>query len=224
MTGPWGAGNRGGRMPLRVPPGGAARLWLRDRLALARSASDLLEQKRRALQNEVSRLTHLAEMTAQRWQDACLEAERWTLRAELVGGERQFLAAGAAIEGTAEAQVTWHSLMGLAYPWEAECRWPAGHARVGLGSTAALVETETAARSALGAAVEAAAAGRALDLVTTELEVTTRRRRALEHRWIPRLQAALAQVEFEMDEHEREEVARLRWIGLREGERQHGTP
>jgi len=212
-----GTGAGDGPGAIRVPAGGSARLWLRERVALARNASDLLEQKRRALRNETDRLGRVAEMTAARWRDACREAERWTLRAELMGGEEQILIVGASIAGTAQANLTWHSVMGLAYPFEASCQWPSGSAAIGLGTSAALAEAVTAARGALAAAVEAAAAQCALQLTVAELEVTARRRRALERRWIPRLEAALAQVEFVLDEHEREEIARLRWVGLRTG-------
>lgn len=198
-------------MPLYVPPGRAGHLWLRERLAVAEHAADLMEEKRRALLDEVGRLTHLAEATGRRWQSACAEAERWRLRAGLTGGERQFTVAAAFASAPSEARIVWRSTMGLAYPWEAECQLADPVDLTGLADSAALVAAAAAHREALAAGVAYGAAQRALDLVRAELDVTTRRQRAIERRWIPRLEARRHQVELQLEEREREDTVRARW-------------
>jgi V/A-type H+-transporting ATPase subunit D len=195
-------------MPIRVPPGRTGRLWLRERLAVSDRAANLLEQKRQALLGETSRLRQLAEDTQGRWEAACRGAELWLLRAALVGGERQFDVAAAHVGGPAEARIVWRSTMGLAYPWEAACVPGPPVELDGFGDASALGFAAAAHRAALVVAVEHAAAARALDLVTRELEVTTRRLRAIERRWIPRLGAALHEVERRLEEQEREAVIR----------------
>jgi V/A-type H+/Na+-transporting ATPase subunit D len=197
-------------MPLRVPPGRMGRLWLRERLAVAGRAADLLEQKRQALRGEAERLGHLAQDTRSRWEETCREAETWLLRAAMVGGERQFGVVEAHLGGASEARIVWRSTMGLAYPWEAECALTPWVDVAGFGETSALRYAIEAHRTALVAAVEHAAAQRAFELVSNELEVTTHRLRAIERRWVPRLEAALDEVEQRLEEREREDVVRAR--------------
>lgn len=197
-------------MPIRVPPGRTGRLWLWERLAVADRAADLLAQKRQALLQEISRLKQLATDTRARWEAACRDADRWWLRAALVGGERQAQVAAAHVGAPAEARVVWRSTMGLAYPWEAECLPGRAGDLTGFGDTSAFAYAAEAYRVALVAAVEHAAAARAFDLVVDELEVTTRRLRAIERRWIPRLGVALHAVEQRLEEEEREGAIRTR--------------
>ncbi len=197
-------------MPLHVPPGRTGRLWLRERLVVAERAADVLEQKRRVLLAQSLRLRHLAEETRDSWEDACRLAETWHLRAALVGGEDQFLAS-AHLAGEAEARIAWRSTMGLAYPADAECLLPDAVSVGGIADTAALRYAVDAHRAALVAAVAHGAARRAADLVANELEATTRRLRAIERRWIPRLETALREVGGRLDEREREDAVRARW-------------
>ena len=66
-------------------------------------------------------------------------------------------------------------------------------------------------RSALAAAVRYAAAARAVLLMSAELAVTRIRARAVEKRWIPRLEDELLAIRRRLDEQELEEGLRLRW-------------
>jgi V/A-type H+-transporting ATPase subunit D len=206
-------------MPLGVPPGRMGRLWLRERLAVAARAADLLEQKRRALRGEAQRLGQLAEDTRTRWEETCREAETWLLRAAVVGGEGQLELVAAHLRGPSEARIVWRSTMGLAYPWEAECTLTQPVDVAGFGETSALGYAIDAHRIALVAAVEHAAAQCALDLVSKELEVTMHRLRAIERRWVPRLETALHEVEQRLEEREREDVVRARRAAQRRAER-----
>ena len=101
--------------------------------------------------------------------------------------------------------------MGLAYPVDAECLLPDQTRVGGVADTAALHYAVDAHRAALMAAVAHGAAQRAAELVSAELEATTRRLRAIERRWIPRLEAALREVGRRLDEREREDAVRARW-------------
>jgi len=77
-------------------------------------------------------------------------------------------------------------------------------------TTAALVPTCTAFQAALTAAAEHAAATAALRRVEAELATTRRRRRALEERLQPRLQAQLHRLDLALDERDREMALRTR--------------
>ena len=65
-------------------------------------------------------------------------------------------------------------------------------------------------RAALAAAVRHAAAAEALRVLEAETVVTRYRLRAVRDRWIPRLEQALAEVTFAIEELERADAARLR--------------
>jgi V/A-type H+-transporting ATPase subunit D len=191
-----------------VPPGRAGRLWLRRRLGVARRAATLLDQKLRILRHEQERFALLVRRTGQEWQDSCRDAEIWLLRATLVAGRQPLrLAAGGP---PAEVAVTWTTSMGLRYPSDARCAVPA--AVVVLPGSAALVQAAEGYREALQAAVRHAAAEAALRALDAEVATTRRRLRAVEDRWIPRLEQRLAAVQLELDEAERGDGVRLRWV------------
>lgn len=65
-------------------------------------------------------------------------------------------------------------------------------------------------RAALTAAIRHAAAAAALRVIEAEALATRYRLRAVRDRWIPRLEQALAQVTFAIEEQERADAARLR--------------
>jgi V/A-type H+-transporting ATPase subunit D len=192
---------------LRHPPGRAGRLWLRKRLEIARRGSDLLDRKLRILRREQERLALLVQRTGEEWQRTCGDAETWLLRAALLGGQRALRLAG---DGApAEVTVVWAETMGIHYPVQATCAPPGDRGPLAPRS-AALGQAASAHRTALAAALRHAAATAAARTVDDEVAVTRQRLRAIEDRWIPRLQAALAEVELTLDEQERADGVRLR--------------
>jgi len=201
----------------RVPPGRAGRIWLQRRLGVARRAAGLLDQKLRILLHEQERFTLLVQRTREEWEQQCREAETWLLRSALLGGQRALR--HAADGGTAEVTVTWASAMGVRYPAETSCATPDPEPDAASPDNAALVEAVAAFRGALAAGVQQAAAEAALRTVDAEVAATRRRLQAVEDRWIPRLDEALAAVRLGLDEAERSEGVRLRWAAGLPGER-----
>lgn len=192
------------------PPGRAGRIWLRRRLTTARRGADLLDSKLRILRREEQRFAVLAERTRAEWEASLAEAERWLLRAALVGGQRGVRAD----PGTAPAgvEVTWASVMGVRYPSRAAVRLPEEQPRSPVAATAALPMARAAYRRALEAAVAHAAADGAARVVAAEVTTTRTRLRAIEDRWVPRLEQALAGLEASLLEAETADNVRLRWV------------
>lgn len=199
-----------------MPPGRTARLWLRRRLDVADRGIDVMEQKTHALVREHRRLGHLAEEAEQAWQEASREAERWFVRAVVLGGSQQLQLVRAASDRRAEARISWRSMMGVAYPAQVHLEVPDPGPIGSLARSSALSRAAEAHRRAAEAALEHAAASRALRLVEDELEVTRRRLRGLENRWVPRLEELLHDVELTLAEDEREDMVRARWVADRE--------
>ena len=198
-------------MPVQVPPGRAGRMWLRSRTDFARRSLELLDRKQLLLRQELERARTGRDSAREAWNDACLEARRWGLRAELIAGASDVAMAGSALAGQAEVQVAWRNTMGVAHPRYARVT-PAVLAPMQAAATSsALGVAASAYRRALEAAVSYAAIERACDALESELSATQRRRRSIERHRLPALRAALERLEFRLDELEREERVVNRW-------------
>jgi V/A-type H+/Na+-transporting ATPase subunit D len=197
-----------------VPPGRAGRLWLQRRLQVARRGADLLDRKLRLLAEELGGLRDTAARTAADWDRCCADAERWLLRASLLGGERAVRLANDGI--VADVTISYRVTMGVRHPADATCIIPAPVTWDG----PVLTETRHAHAAALSAAVAHAAAAEALRVVEAEALATRYRLRAIRDRWIPRLERALAEVTLAIEEQELADAARLRMAtGTRPAER-----
>ncbi|HET7339384.1 MAG TPA: V-type ATP synthase subunit D [Candidatus Dormibacteraeota bacterium] len=196
-------------MNVRHPAGRAGRLWLEHRVQVATTGADLLDKKRRVLLQEHRRLRVLARDTKEAWVQAAREADTWVNRAAVLAGEEK-LAMMAATHPRAEVTVRWRSSMGVAFASEAHVDVGASPPTVSGGSAAADAAMP-AARRAVDAAVNDAVAQSALKRVARELAVTSRRHRALEHRWLPALTIAAERLAAALDEIEREEATRILW-------------
>lgn len=189
---------------IRVPPGRAGRLWLEQRLGIARRGAGLLDRKLRILSGELGRLRDQAAQTGLEWERACGEAERWLLRASLLGGERSVrLGTGSDL---AQVRIGYTVTMGARHPSGARCAIPGSPTWDG----PALASARRAYGDALAAGAAYAAAAAAVRIVEAETAATRYRLRAVRDRWIPGLERALAEVTFTLEELERADGARLR--------------
>ena len=183
-----------------------ARLRLLRRLDLARHGADLLRSKEEALRRERDRLEGHAARSSQQWRERWDQAAVWLLRARVLGAGDELARLADTAPARATVSATWRASMGIAYPGAVAC---APGPAPALASTAALVPTTEAHRLALLAAAEHAAASIALERLDGELTATRRRRRAIEQRLIPRLDAERVALELLLEEREREEAVRV---------------
>lgn len=189
---------------LAVPPGRAGRLWLQRRLETARRGADLLDRKLRILQGELARLRDSATRAAAEWDRCQADADHWLLWAGMLSGQRAIRLSADSL--SADVTITYASSMGVRYPAGAACTIPPPTAWDG----PALAAARQAQRAALTAAVRHAAAAQALRVIEAEATATRYRFRAVKDRWIPRLEQALGEVTFAIEEQERADAARLR--------------
>jgi V/A-type H+-transporting ATPase subunit D len=96
--------------------------------------------------------------------------------------------------------------MGVIYPGAVHCS-PSPDPIV--HSTAALRPTIDAYRLALQAAADHASTTAALGRLNAELADTRRRRRAIEQRLLPRLEATIHDLDLYLDEQDRDEALRV---------------
>jgi V/A-type H+-transporting ATPase subunit D len=191
-----------------LPPGRAGMPWLARRRAVAARGSDLLERKLRILRAEEQNYALRAERTASAWEAEARELERWMLRSALLSGERGVRLATDGADAVAE--IDWRLTMGVRYPADATCVLPEGLGGFTPDNTA-LHHAAAAARRAVRAGVDHAVATAALAAIRAEIDSTRRQLRALEQRWLPRLESARARLMIQLDDLEHDEHVRLRW-------------
>jgi len=189
---------------LAVPPGRAGRLRLERRLQVARRGADLLDRKLRILQRELPGLRTDAQRAALDWERCAADADRWLLRAALLGGQRAIRLAGA--DAHAEVDIGYASTVGVRHPAAITCTFPGPESWAG----ATLAAARQAHQASLEAAVRSAAASAALRIMEAETAATRQRLRAVRDRWIPLLERARDELALAIDEQERADGARLR--------------
>lgn len=196
---------------LAVPPGRAGRLRLERRLQVARRGADLLDRKLRILQRELPGLHAAAARAARDWEQCAAEADRWLLRAALLGGQRAIRLGGD--DAPAELYVEYAVTAGVRHPATCACTFPPPQGWAGPTVGAA----RHAHQVALKAAARSAAASAALRIMEAETSATRLRLRAVKDRWIPLLEQARAEVALAIDEQERADGARLRLAAGKSG-------
>jgi V/A-type H+-transporting ATPase subunit D len=205
-------------VPEQLPAGRAGRLWLLERLDAASRGRELLDRKRQLLRRQFDRLALLFEERRRSWVAACDEAERWGLRAALLGGSAETALVGSAVAGSADVAVVWRNTMGARHPEGARCAFPEFAPEELAASNAALRPAAAAYRRALELAVDVAVAETARRNIGIELAATQRRLRGIERHRIPALQDALRTLELQLEELEREQRVVTRWArGKRAG-------
>lgn len=190
------------------PPGRAGLPWLVRRQLVATRGSDLLERKLRILLAEEQDYALRAGRTRAEWEQAVADLEGWMLRSALLSGERGVRLATDGAQAVIE--VDWRLTMGVRYPAAATCEVPAAPGGF-LPDNTALLHAGAAAQRAVHAAVEHAVATTALAAITSEIASTRRQLRALQRRWLPRLEDARAHLLIQLDDLEHDEHVRLRW-------------
>ncbi|HUK69743.1 MAG TPA: V-type ATP synthase subunit D [Streptosporangiaceae bacterium] len=194
-----------GGMP-GVPPGRAGRLWLRRRLETARRGSALLDRKLHLLLTEQDRLRAEEKQTRQEWDASCAKADLWLLRAELLSGRRAITLAASRLP--AEVTIRYGLTAGTRYPSGITCTTPEPDTFDG----PALAAARQAYKAAVASAASHAAAAEAVRIIDTDVGATRYRLRAIEERWIPRLERTLTQVELGLEELEHADGVRLRHV------------
>lgn len=202
-------------MPLRAPPGRAGRIWLVRRLETARRGAELLDRKRHALLREQARVRQEAADARQGWEDAAALLTLWSARAAMLDGAGRLELLARHVEQPASLRLAWSNLMGARIPSIERITVPDPPPLSALGGSSAAVLLARAACEATRAAARHAAAERAQAEISAELARAARRLRALQDRWIPQHEQALAKLDLALDESQREQAARVRWLTRR---------
>lgn len=170
----------------------------------------MLDQKRRALLREQHRLEQELGPAGEEWARRARAAQEANARALAIVGERRLRLAAAHCRVPAELDVAWQNLLGATSPRSATVRLADQPDLVALGGPSVAISAAAHA-DALEAAATFAALRAAREAVGLELTATNRRLRAIERRWIPQFEQALAALDLALDESERDDISRVRW-------------
>jgi V/A-type H+-transporting ATPase subunit D len=204
-------------MALRIPPGRAGRTWLVGRLEIARRGAELLDRKRQALLREQARVSNEADAARRAWREAAERAELWSARAAVLDGAGRLELLARHVEQPATLEVGWSNLMGARLLSLDAVVVPEPLPVSALGGSSAAVIAARACGEATQAAARWAVSEHAEHELSAELGRTARRLRGLRDRLIPELEAALAGLNLVLDENQREQAARVRWLMRRQG-------
>jgi V/A-type H+/Na+-transporting ATPase subunit D len=203
------------KMALRIPPGRAGRIWLVGRLEIARRGAELLDRKRQALLREQSHVRAEAASARREWHAAAAEAALWSDRAAMLDGAGGVELLARHVHEQASLELSWSNLMGARIPAIAAATVPDPPPISALGGSSAAIIVASSCCEAVRAAARYAVAQRAERELTAELTRAARRLRALQDRWIPQHEEALARLDLALDESQREQAARVRWLTRR---------
>jgi vacuolar-type H+-ATPase subunit D/Vma8 len=147
------------------------------------------------------------------WQDASTQAALWSDRAAVLDGAGRLDLLARHAHQQASLELSWSNLMGARIPAIEAAAVPDPPPVSALGGSSAAAIGASRSCEAVRAAARYAVAQRAERELSAELTPAARRLRALRDRWIPQHEAALARLD--LDESEREQAARVRWLTRR---------
>src|SRR5512142_3236032 len=181
-------------------------------LQFAREGYEILDRKREALTNELVRVAKEAD-TLQKEVWALLQTAYGAMeKARLVMGSDHVEWAALAVNQTVDVHLRLRGIMGVAIP-QIEARGEPPKLLYSPGDTAAVLDEATAAfREVLLRTPQLAMLTAAVWRLANELKKTQRRVNALQHIFIPNYEATVQFIVSTLEEREREEIFRLKWL------------
>ena len=197
---------------ISVAPTRSNLIRIKKDLQFAREGYEILDRKREALTNELVRVAKEADT---------LQKEIWGLlqraydameKARLVMGSDHVEWAALAVNKTVDVHLRLRGIMGVAIP-QIEARGEPPKLLYSPGDTAAVLDEATAAfREVLLGVPQLAMLTAAVWRLANELKKTQRRVNALQHIFIPNYEATVQFIVSSLEEREREEIFRLKWL------------
>ncbi len=181
-------------------------------LQFAREGYEILDRKREVLTTELVRVAHEAEAKQKEVWDLLDKAYRALEKARLTLGSDNVEWAALAANKSVEVSLKFRGIMGVAIPViEATGEPPVKLYSPG-GTNAALDEATATFREALLRIPDLSMLVTTVWRLAGELRKTQRRVNALQHIFIPNYEATVAFIVSSLEEREREETFRLKWL------------
>ena len=200
---------------INIPPTRSNLLRMKKDLQFAREGYEILDRKRVVLTSELIRLAKDAEALQQELWRLLAAAYRALEQARLTMGQDQVEWASLAMSRTVDVRLRFRGVMGVPIP-NIETRGGPLEMTYGLGDTPATLDEASAAFREVVTRIP-----RLSELVTAvwrlagELRKTQRRVKALQYIFIPQFEQTVLFIKSALEEREREETFRLKWLKTR---------
>jgi V/A-type H+-transporting ATPase subunit D len=200
---------------INIPPTRSNLLRMKKELQFAREGYEILDRKRVVLTSELIRLAHDAEILQKELWALLAEAYRALEQARLTMGQDQVEWASLAMSKTVDVRLRFRGVMGVPIPNIESLGGPLDMT-YGLGDTAATLDEASSAFRQVVNRIPALS-----ELVTSvwrlagELRKTQRRVKALQYIFIPQFEETVLFIKSALEEREREETFRLKWLKTR---------
>lgn len=197
---------------MNVAPTRTNLIRIRKELRFAREGYEILDRKREALTSELVRVAKEAD-TLQREVWALLEtAYRAMETAQITLGSDHVEWAALAASKTVEVQLRLRGIMGVTIPAIESTGEPQKLLYSLSGTNASLDEAAATFREVLLKVPQLSMLSTTVWRLAAELRKTQRRVNALQHIFIPQYEATVAFIVSSLEEREREETFRLKWL------------
>ncbi|HTX92299.1 MAG TPA: V-type ATP synthase subunit D [Anaerolineales bacterium] len=197
---------------INVPPTRSNLMRMKQDLQFAREGYEILDRKREVLTTELIRVAHDAGELQQEVWELVAAAYRALGQAKLTMGQEHLEWAAMATTKTVDVHLKFRGVMGVPIP-VVEAHGAAPEMTYGMGDTnATLDEAGTAFRSVLKRIPELSERVTSVWRLAGELRKTQRRVNALQHIFIPEYEETVLFIKSALEEREREETFRLKWL------------
>lgn len=197
---------------INIPPTRSNLLRMKKELQFAREGYEILDRKRIVLTSELIRVAHDAEALQKEVWELLAEAYRSLEQARLTMGEDNVEWAALSVHKTVDVQLKFRGVMGVAIP-TVEAHGELIDMNYGLGDTPATLDEASAAfREVVKKIPELSELETAVWRLAGELRKTQRRVKALQYIFIPQYEETVLFIKAALDEREREETFRLKWL------------
>ncbi|MBI1794015.1 MAG: V-type ATP synthase subunit D [Chloroflexi bacterium] len=197
---------------INVPPTRSNLLRMKQELQFAREGYEILDRKREVLTSELIRLAHDA---------GALQEKVWKLlsaaylaleQSKLTMGQDRVEWAALAMNQTVDVHLKFRGVMGVPIP-QVESRGGPQEMTYSMGDTTATLDEASAAfREVLNHIPELSELMTAVWRLAGELRKTQRRVKALQYIFIPEYEETVLFIKGALEEREREETFRLKWL------------
>ena len=190
-----------------------ALLARKEQIKLARQGHELLEQKRRALMEELLRVADVVMAESETLQQVAAAAQRALARACATAGEEAVKSVALASRDILPLRIGSINVMGVTVPVIEQTRitrpaYDRGYSVIGTSTT--LDEAAAAFEAEVDMIVQLAESELRLRRLIGEIQRTSRRVNALKNILIPQLEAETSYIQMTLDERERADHFRLK--------------
>lgn len=197
---------------INVAPTRSNLIRVKKDLQFAREGYEILDRKREALTTELVRVAHEADVFQREVWQLLATAYRALEKAKLTLGSDRVEWAALAAGKTVDVHLKYRGIMGVAIPVIEAQGEPEEMLYSLSGTNAALDEASAAFREVVIRMPQLSMLVTTVWRLAGELRKTQRRVNALQHIFIPAYEATVAFIISSLEEREREETFRLKWL------------